>query len=239
MKFFFRDKLHLGEKGYRKFSLYILKILASTSQSFANSSPTYEYAIGEFEALSSSIISPEHSHALCNEVSSESFLLCQDDFPSLSAIVSSHIPPCSATESFLLSQDDFPSLSTVRSSSDLILSWSALSVSAVFTASCFPPFPISVAVPPAASTVVAVPSAAAVSSSVAACRRRHCCCHFSPPHSSDEDDDIPLQSLPRLKAIDLRFFDNFMLRVALPLGFFYYILVFLMRVRIIFRFRTN
>ena len=89
MKFFFRDKLHLSEEGYRKFSLYILMILASTSQSFANSSPTYEYAIGEFEALSSSIISPEHSHVLCNEVSSESFLLCQDDFPSLSTIRSS------------------------------------------------------------------------------------------------------------------------------------------------------
>ena len=126
-------------------------------------------------------------------------------------------------------QDDFPSLSTVCSSSDLILSWSALSVSAVFTASCFPPLPISVAstsavstvvavpsaaaVPSAVSTVVAVPSAvsaaAAVSSSVAACRRRRRCRHFSPPHSSDEDDDIPLRSLPRLKAIDLRFFDNF------------------------------
>ena len=161
--------------------------MASTSQSFANSSPTYEYAIGEFEALSSSIISPEHSHVLCNEVSSESFLLCQDDFPSLS---------------------------TVRSSSEfLIPSWSALSVSAVFTASCFPPLPISVASTSAVSTVVGVPSAvsaaAAVSSSVAACRRRRRCRHFSPPHSSDEDDDIPLRSLPRLKAIDLWFFDNF------------------------------
>ena len=46
-------KLHNSQEGYHKFSLFIFKILASVSQSFANLSPsTYEYAIGEYEALS-------------------------------------------------------------------------------------------------------------------------------------------------------------------------------------------
>ena len=89
--------------------------MASASQSAS----TYEYAIREFEALSpptysfpSSIISPVHSHVL--EVSSKSFLLCQDDLPSLSADVGS-------------------------SSRHILPTWSALSVSTVFSSSCFPP----------------------------------------------------------------------------------------------------
>ena len=87
IKFFCKDKLHLSEAGYRKFSLYILKVLASAPQSFVNSSiSTYEYAIGEFEALSppkSTIIqSSVHSH--CTRT-----LLCQDNFPSILSNVGS------------------------------------------------------------------------------------------------------------------------------------------------------
>ena len=133
----FKDKLHLSEEGYHKFSLYVLKILASAPQSAS----TYEHAIGEFEASSpptysfpSSIISPVPT------VSSNSFLFCQDDFPSLSA--------------------------DVGSSSHLILPTpSALSVSTVFTSSCFPPLSC---LSSHLSSTLSVPSSSAAASCFAA-----------------------------------------------------------------------
>ena len=186
LKFFYKDKLHLREEGYHKFSLYILKTMASAPRSFVNSYPSYEYAIGEFEALSLSTINQpsSHCHSTYREDSSRSFILCQDEFPSLpSTNVGSS--PClrptwlSPSVIFLSSTSSFTSLC------------------------CFPPLPIlSSSVPASSSSVPATTH----------CRRRqHRCRYFSPPHSSDEDTDTcsTLHPFPRLRAVDFRLFDNF------------------------------
>ena len=183
MKFFFKDKLHLSEEGYHNFSLYILKILASAPQSFANSSQTnYEYAIGEFEALSlptySKLISPVQSHV----ISSQSFLFCQDDFPCLSADVgslshlslstwsASSIPPDFTTSSFpplCLSSNPSSAVVTVSSAisvAAVAVSSSASSVAAVAVSSSAS----SVAAVAVSSSASSVAAAASSASSVAA-----------------------------------------------------------------------
>ena len=218
LKFFYKDQLHLSEEGYHKFSLYILKIMASAPRSFVNSSPSYEYAIGEIEALSLSTINQpsSHCHSTYREDSSRSFILCQDEFPSLrSTYVGSS--PCL--------------LPTWLSSSVI-----SLSSTSSFTSCCFPPLPIltssvpasssssvpassSSSVPASSSSSVPASSSSSVpassSSSVPAtthCRHlRHRRRYFSPPHSSDEDTDTcsTLRPFPRLRAFDFRLFDNF------------------------------
>ena len=205
LKFFYKDKLHLSEEGYHKFSLYILKIMASAPRSFVNSSPPYEYAIGEFEALSLSTINQpsSHCHSTYREDSSGSFILCQDEFPSL--------PSTDVGSS--------PCLLTTWLSSSVI----SLSSTSSFTSCslcCFPPLPIlSSSVPASSSSVPAssssVPASSssvpASSSSVPATthcrRRRHRRRYFSHPHSSDTCST--LRPFPRLRAVDFRLFDNF------------------------------
>ena len=125
LKFFYKDKLHLSEEGYHKFSLYILKILASAPKSFVNSSiSTYEYAIGEFEALSptrSTVIqSSVHSH--CTRT-----FLCQDDFSSILSNVGS--------SSSYINLPTWPVFSAIS------LPFVCLSVCTISCSTCFPFLP--------------------------------------------------------------------------------------------------